>query len=304
MRTLAWFKVDDGFHSSRKLMQIPRSLRIEAAGLWVISGSWSAQEELDGLVPDFMLEEWGAKPESIEWLIKVELWEEYSDGARFANWGEYQPTKAELEENRQKERDRKAAWRAEKARRDAERKANASQRDTHGTDTSVPAESPLTRPDPARPDPTPLEVPKGTSSSEIAEAIRPDVKALLDLLDEELEANEVRTLPKRNKANVTAMRLLIDKDKFEPEQVARIIMWCQSNSFWRGNIMSASKLREKFEQLRAHANRELEERKTHQQPSKSEKAHDFINELTGGGYGREHETVGGDRRSIGAHIEL
>lgn len=273
---MAWFKVDDGFHSSRKLMQIPRSLRIEAAGLWVISGSWSAQEELDGLVPDFMLEEWGAKPESIEWLIKVELWEPYSEGARFSNWGEYQPTKAELEENRQKERDRKAAWRAEKARRDAERKANMSQRDTRGTDTSVPPESLLTRPDPSRPDPTPIEEAKA-SSSEIAEAIRPDVKALLDLLDQELASNEVRRLPKRNKANVSAMRLLIDKDGFEPEQVARVIRWCQANSFWRGNIMSASKLREKFEQLRAHANREREERQN--KPSRAAEANDFISRL-------------------------
>lgn len=40
------------------------------------------------------------------------------------------------------------------------------------------------------------------------------------------------------------------------------------------------------------------------QSTKSDRAHDFINELTGGGYGREHEAVGGDRRSIGAHIEL
>lgn len=301
---MAWFKVDDGFHSSRKLMQIPRSLRIEAAGLWVISGSWSAQEELDGLVPNFMLEEWGAKRESIEWLVKVELWETYSDGTRFANWGEYQPTKAELEENRQKERDRKAAWRAEKARRDAERKFNASQGDTHGTDASVPAESPLTRPGPTRPGPTPLEEAKASSSSEIAKAIRPDVEALLDLLDSELQANDVKKLPVRNKANLDAMRLLIDKDGYGADQVARIIRWCQADSFWRGNVMSATKLREQFETLRAHANRKREER-MQAAPTKSEKAHDFINELIGGGSdGSSAPEARGGRDGVGPYLEL
>ena len=45
-----WFKVDDGLHASRKVIRIPRSIRLAAIGLWTISGSWSAHEELDGLV--------------------------------------------------------------------------------------------------------------------------------------------------------------------------------------------------------------------------------------------------------------
>lgn len=155
---MAWFKVDDGFHSSHKLMRIPRVHRLEAAGLWVISGSWSAQEELDGLVPLYMIEEWGASDAAVHWLYECGLWVEESSGAQFANWGEYQPTKAELEENREKERQRKASWREAKAKRDAERKAaEMSQRDNRGTDAGRTDLSRLTRPDPTRPDPTPSE---------------------------------------------------------------------------------------------------------------------------------------------------
>ncbi|PRI11907.1 hypothetical protein B4915_02185 [Leucobacter massiliensis] len=93
------------------------------------------------------------------------------------------------------------------------------------------------------------------NTSEVADATRPDVERLLDLLDEELQKNGVKRLPKRNKANRDAMRLLLDRDGRSEEQVANAIRWAQSNEFWRSNILSASKLREKYETLRAQAAR-------------------------------------------------
>lgn len=89
---------------------------------------------------------------------------------------------------------------------------------------------------------------KEDSSSEIGN-LRPDVEELLDLLDENIKANGSR-VPKRNKANRDAMRLLIDRDGRSPEEIARVIRWCQTDSFWRANILSASKLREKYDHLR------------------------------------------------------
>ena len=96
---------------------------------------------------------------------------------------------------------------------------------------------------------------EGSTSSEVAVATtRPDVEALLDLLDEELRKNGVKKLPSRNKTNRDAIRLMIDKDGISAEEVANAIRWCQSDNFWWKNIMSAAKLREKFERLRADAN--------------------------------------------------
>ena len=90
---------------------------------------------------------------------------------------------------------------------------------------------------------------QGISSSEIAsDPEREDVTALLDLLDREIEANGNRP-PKRSKANRDAMRLLLDRDHRTPEQVAYVIRWCQADDFWQANILSASKLRDKFDQL-------------------------------------------------------
>ena len=90
---------------------------------------------------------------------------------------------------------------------------------------------------------------QGNSSSEIAsDPEREDVTALLDLLDREIEANGNRP-PKRSKSNHDAMRLLLDRDHRTPDQVAYVIRWCQADDFWQANILSASKLREKFDQL-------------------------------------------------------
>ena len=92
-------------------------------------------------------------------------------------------------------------------------------------------------------------------SSEIAEAItRPEIIQLLDLLDSEIERNGAKK-PARTKKNIDATRLLLDRDGRTVEQVAAAIRWCQSDEFWRSNILSMSKLREKYETLRLAAQR-------------------------------------------------
>lgn len=94
-----------------------------------------------------------------------------------------------------------------------------------------------------------------TSSSELADAIsRPDVEELLDRLEARVVANEFKA-PVRTKKNRDAARLLLDRDGYGPEQVAWIIDWATNDEFWRPNIRSMSKLREKFEQLKAQAQR-------------------------------------------------
>lgn len=93
------------------------------------------------------------------------------------------------------------------------------------------------------------------SSSEVAVAtIRPDVIRLLDLLDAEIVRNGGKE-PRRTKKNLDAARLLLDRDGKTVEQVEAAIRWCQADEFWRSNILSMSKLRERYEQLRLQASR-------------------------------------------------
>lgn len=45
------------------------------------------------------------------------------------------------------------------------------------------------------------------------------------------------------------VRLMMERDKRTEEQITYLIDWCQANDFWHKNILSISKLREKFDQL-------------------------------------------------------
>ena len=92
-------------------------------------------------------------------------------------------------------------------------------------------------------------------SSEVAVApVRPDVERVLDYLDEALTANG-SPKPSRTKKNHDAARLLIDKDHHTVEAIERAIDFATNDEFWRTNILSMSKLRDKYEQLRLAAQR-------------------------------------------------
>lgn len=50
-----------------------------------------------------------------------------------------------------------------------------------------------------------------------------------------------------------AMRLLVESDGRSPVEVERVIRWCQADSFWQANILSAPTLRDKFDRLVAQS---------------------------------------------------
>jgi DNA-binding Lrp family transcriptional regulator len=84
---------------------------------------------------------------------------------------------------------------------------------------------------------------------------RLDVERLCRLLADRIEGNGSKrpaiTVKWRDSA-----RLLLDKDGRTEEQVTTAINWCQDHEFWRANILSMPKLREKYDQLRLQATRE------------------------------------------------
>lgn len=47
-----------------------------------------------------------------------------------------------------------------------------------------------------------------------------------------------------------AARLMLDKDGRTEDEIHAAIDWCQSHHFWRANVLSLPKLREKYDQLR------------------------------------------------------
>lgn len=65
------------------------------------------------------------------------------------------------------------------------------------------------------------------------------------------------------------IRKMINLDKRKPDQIKNMITWCQNDSFWKGNILSAKKLREKYDQLKVRA---MEEYQRGQRPNNNRQA--------------------------------
>jgi hypothetical protein len=65
-------------------------------------------------------------------------------------------------------------------------------------------------------------------------------------------------LPDYKEPNLDAwaneMRLLNENDKRDESRIRRLITWCQQDNFWKPNILSPGKLREKFDQLELRMN--------------------------------------------------
>jgi len=93
---MAWFKVDDGFYSSRKVLSIPRTRRFSALGLWTACGAWTMKELTDGFVPREIVDELGGTESEINDLLSSKLWIEAEGGFRFWDWEDYQPSKEEI----------------------------------------------------------------------------------------------------------------------------------------------------------------------------------------------------------------
>ena len=91
-------------------------------------------------------------------------------------------------------------------------------------------------------------------AKELAIPNRLDVEQICRHLADRIEANGSKR-PTISKAWRDAARRLIDRDGRTVEQIIRAIDWCQDDDFWRSNILSMPKLREKYDQLRLAAQR-------------------------------------------------
>ncbi len=92
-----------------------------------------------------------------------------------------------------------------------------------------------------------------SSSSEVADATpdpeREEVIRLCDHLADHIERNSGKR-PTVGKKWHDAARLMLDKDDYTEHQIRWLIDKSQADEFWRSNILSMPKLREKATQLR------------------------------------------------------
>lgn len=140
---MAWFRVDDGFWCHPKVLQVPAT----ALALWVRAGSWSAAQLTDGRVPRTALGMLGARPKDAAALVAAGLWTTTDDGWLFHGWGDYQPSRADVEQRRAATAERVRKFRQKRAEQAAENDVGTPSDDARNAVTNA-------APGPARPDPT------------------------------------------------------------------------------------------------------------------------------------------------------
>jgi hypothetical protein len=97
--------VCDTLHSHPKIYRAD----LEAMGLWVLAGSWAAQQMTDGHIPLALVRQLGGTDaeQLAKRLVTAGFWEVTEDGYCFHEWEDYQRTRAEIEAQRKFDRDRK-----------------------------------------------------------------------------------------------------------------------------------------------------------------------------------------------------
>lgn len=112
----------------------------KALGLWVRAGSWSMQQLTDGHIPTGVVQALGGDWDDAASLVNAGLWHAADDGYQFHDWAEYQPTRAQVEAERAKTRERVEKHRASK------RSNTAGNAVTNGVGTGAPSR-PVPTPD-------------------------------------------------------------------------------------------------------------------------------------------------------------
>lgn len=237
---MTWFKVDDSFHSHPKVLATDPA----ALGLWVVAGAWCSSNLTDGFVPDYALTR--LLPDGAELakkLVTSGLWTRTKGGYRFHDWLDYNPSadtvRAEREAAKKRMRDLRE-------KRGANRE-EAGQSGNGSGEQKANVRGKFGRRSQPRPDPI-----STSSKEEVPPPPRVDVLKICNHLADRVEANGSKR-PKVSKEWLDEGRRLLDLDKRSVEQVIAAIDWCQDSNFWRGNVLSMPKLREKYDQLRLAA---------------------------------------------------
>lgn len=218
---MAWFKVDDKLHEHKK----GRDAGKAAMGVWVLAGSYCADNLTNGFVARRVLNRWGV-PRDAAALVEAGLWlpgeHEGEAGWWFHDWTKFQPTKDKVEADRAAARERMRQLRS--GERSAEQPANVHDRGVR---------------DPVPSSPVPLSVVTSLGQSP---------SALAALTDEDWQKIERATKGPRSHAVVVATNIL-DRASSTVSNPRRYILRAIANEpevhkFNRGNPTKDTECRE------------------------------------------------------------
>lgn len=255
---MPWVRLDDRFPTHRKVALLSdRAFRLYVSGL-----CWASENLTEGVVLDrelTLLARVRNTKAAAKELEAAGLWDRIHDGWQIHDFLDYNPDRAKVKADREANAARQKAFRdRQKAARDAKKAAAAAAEteDRNGVTNGVTNAGVTTPPSPSPSPSTYVEKDKSAPAPREADTAssRDDVERICTHLADRIEGNGSKR-PRITKAWRDAARLLIDSDERTEDQVHIAIDWCQDNDFWRSNILSMPKLREKYEQLRLQATR-------------------------------------------------
>jgi hypothetical protein len=173
-------------------------------------------------------------------LLAAGLWDEAPGGYRIHDYHEYQPSKDQV----LKEREQKKLAGQKGGLASAQARASAR--------GQAPASAAAQAPPQAESKPVPVPVPY--KEADASSCPRSDVERCCQHLAQRIADNGSKR-PRITQKWRDAARLMIDTDGRTETQVIAAIDWCQNDEFWRSNILSMPKLRERYDQLRLAAQR-------------------------------------------------
>ncbi|WP_420114534.1 hypothetical protein [Pseudactinotalea sp.] len=221
---MPWFKVDDGFWSHPKVIELS-----DAAGwLWARAGSYCAKHLTNGRVTSGTLRMLAADRDAATELVLAGLWD--FDAAEnvwvFHDWAEYQPTREQVEAERAKTRERVEKHRANRVSNGARNGV------TNGVSTGAPS----------RPVPTPTTtyVPESshvTTAREVTDELSTDSFKSVVADQYGIDVSRVRahiidklgiTLTPTNTVAVSTW--LLNKPKTIPHSPTKYVLGCVTRS--------------------------------------------------------------------------
>jgi hypothetical protein len=79
-------------------------------------------------------------------------------------------------------------------------------------------------------------------------------KFLLDLILKNQPDHKYSIITPNLQNWASSIEKMIRIDKRDPSRIREVIKWCQEDNFWKGNILSTNKLREKYDKLNLQLN--------------------------------------------------
>lgn len=230
-----YIRVHDGMPENAKVEALSdRAFRV-LIDLWC----WCSRTLSDGVIPEAV---WVKRTGTakVQRELLGGLVEKVDGQFVMHDYLEHQRSRAEVEALRSKRAE--AGRKGGKARSTRQANAEAS--------ASPGAKQPGSKIQPSTETDTDTSRPDGLEAS----VARPDVDRICEHLAAAVEANGSKRPAITQRWRDEARRML-DLDGRTVDQVLRAIDWSQADGFWRANILSVPKLREKYDQLRLAAER-------------------------------------------------